>query len=189
MAKTKLPMKRKKVIAIINNLSYLNLACLPTLMWTFNHIDRYIHWALFFILLLFSGTVLGYTAFKIVTRNNPELAKHKNKKKVSLLHIFVALGVILTPFFGLIINENIGVISHERNYVVHQVSQSGGGLKNTTRANYILIINDNNQIERLQFGKAFITHRASQGSVFLNYNIGLLGFAYYSIPQRKIKEQ
>lgn len=73
-------MKRKSVIQIIDSLSVLILVCLPVLLWTFNHIDRYSKWGLFFVLLIALGLIIGLIIYKIITKNNIELKKHKTKK-------------------------------------------------------------------------------------------------------------
>ena len=175
-------MKRKSAIKIIDYLSILILVCLPSLMWTFNHIDRYTNWVTFYLFLIVIGAIVGLVIFKLITKNNIELKKHKTKKGVGLLHAIITLSILLTPLIDLIINENIGVKSEINSYKIDRIGQSGGG-KRGTKAHYLFILNNDKKIERLQFGKAFVNNYSQRDSVLLNLNIGCLGFSYYSIPQ------
>jgi hypothetical protein len=177
-------MKRKRIRKVLDYLSILVIICLPSLLWTFHHIDRYFHWISFYCILILIGLILGFLIFQFVSRGKIELKKYRTKTGVGLIHAILAISVMLTPMIGILISENIGVINTTKNYEIDHTGHSGGGAKNKTIAYYIFIKNDNNKIERLQFGKAFVNKNSRQDSVLLNYNIGSLGFAYYSIPKR-----
>ena len=174
-------MKRKGIRKLLDVLSLLVIICLPTLLWTFNHIDRYYNWLFFYSILILVGAVIGFLIYQFVSKENVELREYRTKTGVGLFHAIIAISVMLTPLIGLIINENLGVTSTKGNYKIEKTGESGSRI----RASYIFIKNKNNKIERLQFGKAFVNKYAQRDSVLLNYNIGCLGFGYYSIPKKE----
>ena len=175
-------MRRKNVIKLIENLSVLVLICLPTLWWTLNQLDKYPLWDLFLFIFIFLGIILGFLIFKIITTHKTELKKYKTNKGVSLISVIMGISILLTPLFGVIINENLGVTLKVKSYKIDKIGASGGGGNSRTIQNYIFIINNKNKVERLSFGEKFVTDNSSKDSLLLNLNTGFLGFSFYDIP-------
>lgn len=165
-----------KQLYIINQiLSYYAIGSLIFLGIGLKGIDNYFNWVLFLMTMTASGIIVGTVLYFFLCTYVPNAKTYKNQKGIGL---FLPLAFALSLTFcglGSMINESPTQNKECKEYIIQELGESGSSRKSY----YVFIQNDNNELERLSFGKAFNKNHKAGDKINLCIIKGRLGFKYY----------
>lgn len=147
-------------------------------MSTISRLDNYFNWLSLLLSSTISGIISGMIFYQLIIFYFEEIKSYRNKKGIGFKFVIISFNIMLFIGVSRGINETKYLYSVCKNFKLENTLESSGRHKQY----FVIIENNDNKFERLDFGRQYFSEVANKDSIKLCLHTGLLGFKFYQKP-------